>query len=61
MQEVTTGMREKGINNFEWVDREGWRRKNKIKPLGTERCENFKNLYINKFTFFYGHSIYFSD
>ena len=22
MQEVTTGMREKGINNMEWVDRE---------------------------------------
>ena len=22
MQEITTGMREKGINNIEWVDRE---------------------------------------
>ena len=22
-----TGMREMGINNLEWVDREGWRRK----------------------------------
>ena len=24
--EVTTGMREKGINNMEWIDREEWRR-----------------------------------
>ena len=29
MQEVTTGMREKGISNMEWVDREKWRRKMK--------------------------------
>jgi hypothetical protein len=27
IQEVTTGMREKGINNMEWIDREGWRKK----------------------------------
>ena len=27
MQEVTTGMRGKGIDNLEWVDREEWRRK----------------------------------
>ena len=27
MQEVTTGMREKGINIMEWIDREEWRRK----------------------------------
>ena len=27
MQEVTTGMREKGINNMEWFYREEWRRK----------------------------------
>ena len=27
MQEVTTGMRERGIGDFEWVDREGWRKK----------------------------------
>ena len=26
MQEVTTGMREGGIGDFEWVDREKWRR-----------------------------------
>ena len=25
--EVTTGMREKGINIMEWIDREEWRRK----------------------------------
>jgi hypothetical protein len=27
IQELTTGMREKGINNKEWIDREEWRRK----------------------------------
>ena len=27
MQKVTTRMREKGINNLEWVDREKWREK----------------------------------
>ena len=27
MQEVTTGMREGGIGDLEWVDREEWRRK----------------------------------
>ena len=41
MQEVTTGMREKGINK-EWIDREEWRRKNK------ERCASIDTLYINK-------------
>ena len=30
MQEVTTGMRERGIEDLEWVDMEGWRRKIKI-------------------------------
>ena len=30
MQEVTTGMREKGTNNIEFVDREEWRRKIKL-------------------------------
>ena len=30
MQEVTTGMREKGIINMEWIDREEWRRKIKF-------------------------------
>ena len=50
MQEVTTGMREKGIVDLEWVDREGWRkkkkerketkRKRKKKTLGAKRNEN---------------------
>ena len=30
MQEVTTGMKEKRINNMEWVDREEWKRKIKL-------------------------------
>ena len=30
IQEVTTGMREGGINNMEWVPREEWRRKIKL-------------------------------
>ena len=29
-QEVTTGVREKRIDNMEWVDREEWRRKIKL-------------------------------
>ena len=32
MKQGTRGMREKGIANFEWVDREEWRRKMKLKP-----------------------------
>ena len=27
IQEVTTGMRGKGIGDLEWVNREGWRKK----------------------------------
>ena len=45
MQEVTTGMRERGIGDLEWNDREAWRKKI-IFTLGTERCENIKNLYL---------------
>ena len=30
IQEVTTEMREKGIKNLKWVDREEWRRKIKL-------------------------------
>ena len=30
MQEVTNGMREKGIKNVEWIDREEWRREIKL-------------------------------
>ena len=48
MQEITTGMREMGINNLEWVDGEGSENKNKIKTLGTERRENIKNMCKNK-------------
>ena len=48
MQEVATGMTEREINNFEWVDREGWREKNKIKTLGTEICEKINTLGTNK-------------
>ena len=31
MPEVTTGMREKGINSMEWSNREAWRRRIKLK------------------------------
>ena len=27
LQDETTGMREKGINNMGWIDREEWRKK----------------------------------
>jgi hypothetical protein len=30
IQEVTTGMRARGIGCLEWVDREGWRKKNNL-------------------------------
>ena len=43
MQEVTTWMREKGINTLEWADSEEWRKKNKI--LVTEIRENIDTLY----------------
>ena len=36
MQEVTTGMRERGIGDLKWVDREGWRKKIKF-SVGIER------------------------
>ena len=29
-QEVTTGMIDRGIDDLEWVDRDGWRRKIKL-------------------------------
>ena len=32
-----------GIGDLEWIDREGWRKKN---TLGTERCDNFNNKSI---------------
>ena len=43
MQEVTTGMIQRGINNLEWVDREGRRRKIK---LSAQKDLKTKNLYI---------------
>ena len=39
-----TRLREKGVNNMEWIDKEECRRK--IKLSGTERCENIDTLYI---------------
>ena len=42
---VQAGMREKGINNMERVDKEKWRRKIK---LGIESYINIEILYINK-------------
>ena len=44
MQEVTTGMREKVIKNLEWVDREEWRRKEKLKL----QTQDSVHKYINK-------------
>ena len=45
MPEVATGMREKGIDSIEWIDREEWRRQI---HSGTERSENIDTLHINK-------------
>ena len=45
MQEVTTGMREGELTTWIWSTEKGGK-KNKIKTLDTERCENIKNLYI---------------
>ena len=28
--QLTTGMKEKGINNMKWIDRDEWRRKMKL-------------------------------
>ena len=45
MQEVSTGMREKRINNME-----EWKNKNKMKTLGTERCANINNFFSSDST-----------
>ena len=45
MQQVITGMREKGINSMGWVDREERKRKRKL-CLGTEIYANIKVQYI---------------
>ena len=47
MKEVTRGMRQRGVGSL--VCRQGEAEKeNKIVTLGTDRCENIKNLCINK-------------
>ena len=38
----TTGMRDKGINNMEWVNREEWRRE--IKFLGPKDLKTLQNI-----------------
>ena len=45
MQKVTTGMRQRGINNLEWADREGWRRKMKLK-FQAQKYVKTSRLYI---------------
>ena len=45
MQKVTTGIRERGIWQLGMGQQRGVGKKNKF-TLGTERCENIKNLYI---------------
>ena len=43
MQELTTGMRERGINRMKWIDR--IENKIKINTLGTVKCGNIDTLY----------------
>ena len=47
MQEVRTGIREKGINLQHGMGRQGRMEKGN-KSLGTESCETIDNLYLNK-------------
>ena len=48
MQELT-GMREKGINSTEWIDKEEWRRKIILKlQVQKDVSENIDKLYIYK-------------
>ena len=47
MQEVTTGIRENGINNIGRMDRQR-RMEKKNKTLRTGRCDTINTLYINK-------------
>ena len=53
MQKAATGMREKEITSMRWIDREGWRRKNKIKTSGTEICENIDSLCVRYYYTYY--------
>ena len=48
MQEVAMGMRERGSNKLEWVDREAWRRKIELKFEAQKDVKTSKALYINK-------------
>ena len=52
MQEVTTGMREKGINNVEWIDREEWKRKIKLQTQNDVKIlsihKEIKLLYLGQ-------------
>ena len=43
-QEVTTGMRMKGINSMGWIDKK-IQKKNKVKILGIERFENMESVH----------------
>jgi hypothetical protein len=45
MQEVTTGMKDKGINDMEWIDREECRRNMKLQA---HKDGNIDTLYANK-------------
>ena len=59
MQEVTTEMREKGINSMEWIEREEWKGGKRINTIGTEKCENIEILYFNKMYYYYYYYYYY--
>ena len=46
MQEITTEMRENGINNKKWIDREEWSRKIK---LYAQRNVKTSRIFIKKY------------
>ena len=46
IQEATTGMKNKGINNMKWMTGKNGEEQNKTS--GIERRENIDTLYINK-------------
>ena len=48
MQEVTTAMREKGINNMEWIDVDEWRSKIKLQAMkDVKNCSLHKGMNEN--------------
>ena len=49
MQEVTTDVRGKGINNIEWIDRDEWNRKIKLQAEKDVKTLNYKFVYIYQF------------